>query len=176
MGNTDLYLRALALRHKFAEEPIREAVALLEQALALSPADAPAAAMIAWLWVHQVGVWHAVSDAEITEALLLAGSEVFADCCRREGAGRGSGRLRGRRVRSIFRSPVWEHGVSCHRLSRRASGIRGANGTKSGITADAWLWLIKRSTGSALIRYGVMDDWGTAPKRLRETQRRNEWT
>ena len=108
MGNTDLYLRALALRHKFAEEPIREAVALLEQALALSPADAPAAAMIAWLWVHQVGVWHAVSDAEITEALLLAGSEVFADCCRREGAGRGSGRLRGRRVRSICRSPVWE--------------------------------------------------------------------
>ena len=73
MGNTDLYLRALALRHKFAEEPIREAVALLEQALALSPADAPAAAMIAWLWVHQVGVWHAVSDAEITEALLLVG-------------------------------------------------------------------------------------------------------
>jgi len=64
-------------------------------------------------------------------------------------------------------SRLGEHRVSCHRLSRRASGIRGANGTKSGITADTWLWPIKRSTGSALIRYGVMDDWGTAPKRLK---------
>ena len=42
---------------------------------------------------------------------------------------------------------VGEHRLSAHRLSRWASGIRGANGTESGSTPD---WPIKRSTDWAL--------------------------
>ncbi len=42
----DLYLRALALRYKYTEESICEAIALLKRALAIDPSYEPAAAMI----------------------------------------------------------------------------------------------------------------------------------
>ena len=69
----DLYLRALALRYQYTEESIREAVALLERALAIDPSYAPAAALIGSCRLHQRA--HGlgkVSDAEVDEAVRLA--------------------------------------------------------------------------------------------------------
>ena len=75
----DLYLRALALRYKYTEESIREAIALLRRALAIDPSYAPAAAMIGYWRGHQrnnrLGI---VSDAEIAEAVRLARGAIEA--------------------------------------------------------------------------------------------------
>jgi adenylate cyclase len=69
----DLYLRALALRYQYTEESMREAIALLQRALAIDPSYAPAAALIGACWlnlrVHGLGK---VSDAEAGEAVQLA--------------------------------------------------------------------------------------------------------
>jgi TolB-like protein/class 3 adenylate cyclase len=69
----DLYLRALALRYQYTEECMRQAIALLERALAIDPSYAPAAALIGScrlnLRAHGLGK---VSDAEIGEAVRLA--------------------------------------------------------------------------------------------------------
>ncbi len=69
----DLYLRAMAQFDKFIEEGMREAVALLEQALAIDSAYAPAAAMVGWCraWQRQQG-WGPVSDADVAESVRLA--------------------------------------------------------------------------------------------------------
>jgi adenylate cyclase len=69
----DLYLRALALRYQYTEESMREAIALLQRALAIDPSYAPAAALIGScrlnLRAHGLGK---VSDAEVGEAVRLA--------------------------------------------------------------------------------------------------------
>jgi adenylate cyclase len=69
----DLYLRALALRDKHSDESIREAIALLKQALALDPVYAPAAALIGWSRVHQLSHGRRpVSELEAVEAVSFA--------------------------------------------------------------------------------------------------------
>ena len=69
----DLYLRALAQFHKYTEESVREAIALLHRALAMDAAYAPAAAMIGWCRGFQrIQGWGLVSDAEVAEAMRLA--------------------------------------------------------------------------------------------------------
>jgi TolB-like protein len=69
----DLYLRALALRHRYTEESMREAIALLQRALAIDPSYAPAAAMIALCRVFQrIQDWGPIAEAEIAEGARLA--------------------------------------------------------------------------------------------------------
>jgi len=75
----DLYLRALAQFHKYTEESIREAIALLTRALAIDPSYAPAAAMIGWC--RSVQGWQSrgsVSEAEIAEAVRLGKQAIEA--------------------------------------------------------------------------------------------------
>ena len=75
----DLYLRALALRHRHTDNDIREAIALTRRALAIDPAYAPAAAMIGWCRIHQVS--HSgspVSQTEAAEAVSLARRAIAA--------------------------------------------------------------------------------------------------
>jgi len=69
----DLYLRALALRYQYTEESMREAIALLERALAIDPSYAPAMALLGSCRLNQKahGLGQ-VSDAEIGEAVRLA--------------------------------------------------------------------------------------------------------
>jgi TolB-like protein len=75
----DLYLRALAQYYKYTDEGMREAVALLQRALAIDPSYAPAAAMIGWCrgWQRLQG-WGPLSDAEIAEAARLARQAIEA--------------------------------------------------------------------------------------------------
>jgi adenylate cyclase len=69
----DLYLRAVALRYQYTEASIREAIALLERALAIDPNYAPAAAMIGSCRLHQrAHRFGPVSEAEVAEAVRLA--------------------------------------------------------------------------------------------------------
>ena len=69
----DLYLRALAQFHKYTEESVREAIALLHRTLAMDAAYAPAAAMIGWCRGFQrIQGWGLVSDAEVAQAVRLA--------------------------------------------------------------------------------------------------------
>ena len=66
----DLYLRALAQTQKFTEEGMREAVALLERALAIDPSYAPAAALIGRCRYFQFCQdWGSLSGAKITESV-----------------------------------------------------------------------------------------------------------
>jgi TolB-like protein len=75
----DLYLRALPLRHKYTEESIGEAIALVKKAIAIDPSYAPALAMIGWCRLHQrAHGLGAVSDTEVTEALSLARRAIAA--------------------------------------------------------------------------------------------------
>jgi len=69
----DLYLRALGQFHKYTEEGIRSAIALLKRALDIDPSYAPTAAMIGWcrLLQRRQG-WGPVSDAQVAEGLRLA--------------------------------------------------------------------------------------------------------
>jgi adenylate cyclase len=75
----DLYLRALALRYQYTEESMREAIVLLERALAIDPSYAPAAALIGSCRLNQRS--HGlgkVSDLEIGEAVRLASRAIEA--------------------------------------------------------------------------------------------------
>jgi TolB-like protein len=75
----DLYLRALALRHKYTDESMRAAIALLERALAIDPNYAPAAAMIGFCRVHQrAHMVGSVSNEEAVEAVQLARQAIEA--------------------------------------------------------------------------------------------------
>jgi TolB-like protein/class 3 adenylate cyclase/tetratricopeptide (TPR) repeat protein len=66
----DLYLRALAQFHKYSEEGMRAASALLAQALANDPSYAPAAALFGLSRALQKSLgWGSLSDAELSEAL-----------------------------------------------------------------------------------------------------------
>jgi tetratricopeptide (TPR) repeat protein len=69
----DLYLRALAQIHKYTEEGMREAVALLGRALSLDPLYAPGAALIGGCraWQRMQG-WGPLSESEVAEAVRLA--------------------------------------------------------------------------------------------------------
>jgi len=69
----DLYLRALAQSYKYIEEGMREAVALLQRALAIDASHAPAAALVGWCrgW-QQLQGWGTVSAAEVAEAVRFA--------------------------------------------------------------------------------------------------------
>jgi adenylate cyclase len=75
----DLYLRALALRYRYTEESMREALELLERALAIDPSYAPAAALVGSCRQHQRshGLGE-VSDAELSEAVRLARKAIEA--------------------------------------------------------------------------------------------------
>ena len=70
----DLYLRAVAqFRNNYTQESLREAIALLQQALSIAPGYAPAAALIGRCRAGQrVQGWGPLSDAEIAEAVRLA--------------------------------------------------------------------------------------------------------
>jgi adenylate cyclase len=69
----DLYLRALAQSLKFTAEGMREAIALLERALAIDPSYAPAAAMIGRCrFFLSIQGWGSLSGAEIAEGVELA--------------------------------------------------------------------------------------------------------
>jgi adenylate cyclase len=69
----DLYLRALALRDIHSDESVREAIALLKQALVIDPNYVPAKAAIGWSRVHQRSHGRSpVSEAEAVEAVDLA--------------------------------------------------------------------------------------------------------
>jgi TolB-like protein/Flp pilus assembly protein TadD len=73
LGAYDLYLRALARFHRYTEKSLGEAVALLQQALAIDPSCAPAAALVAWCrWLQRVQGWGALSDDDIAAAVRLA--------------------------------------------------------------------------------------------------------
>jgi TolB-like protein len=75
----DLYLRALGQFHKYTDEGIRSAVALLPQALTIDPSYAPAAAMIGWCRLLQGRQrWGPVSDAQVAEGLRLARQAIEA--------------------------------------------------------------------------------------------------
>jgi TolB-like protein/class 3 adenylate cyclase len=69
----DLYLRALAQSHKYTGEGMREAVALMKQALVIDPSYAPATAMIGWCYgLQRLQSWGPFSNAEAAEAVHLA--------------------------------------------------------------------------------------------------------
>src|SRR5262249_23024992 len=66
----DLYLRALEQFHKFTDESMREAIALLGRALDIDPSYAPAAAMFGWCRdMRRIQGWEQVSDAEVAESV-----------------------------------------------------------------------------------------------------------
>jgi adenylate cyclase len=72
LGAYDLYLRALALRDKHTDEGVREAIALLKQALVFDPDYAAAKAAIGWLRIHQRSHGSSpVSEADAAEAVVL---------------------------------------------------------------------------------------------------------
>jgi adenylate cyclase len=69
----DLYLRALAQSQKFTDEGMREAITLLERALAIDPSCAPVAALIGRCRFFQsIQGWGSLADAEIAEGVQLA--------------------------------------------------------------------------------------------------------
>jgi adenylate cyclase len=75
----DLYLRALSQFHKYTEESIREAIALIKRALAIDPTYAPAASMIGWCRTFQrLQGWGSLSEAEVAEAVGLARQAIEA--------------------------------------------------------------------------------------------------
>ena len=75
----DLYLRALALLHKFTDRDCQEAIQLLKQALAIEPSYTPAAAMIGWCRVYQATLaWGQISEVEIEEGVRLARQAIEA--------------------------------------------------------------------------------------------------
>jgi adenylate cyclase len=68
----DLYLRAVAQSYRYTEEGLAEAVVLAQQALAIDPSYAPAAASVGWYRVLQRGQgWGAVSGDDIAQAVRL---------------------------------------------------------------------------------------------------------
>jgi TolB-like protein/class 3 adenylate cyclase len=66
----DLYLRALALRDIHSDQSMREAIALLKQALVIDPNYVPAKAAIGWSRIHQRSHGRCpISQAEAAEAV-----------------------------------------------------------------------------------------------------------
>jgi len=75
----DLYLRALALRDIHTDESMREAIALLRQALAIDPNYVPAKAAIGWSRIHQRSHGrNPVSEADTAEAVAYAREAIEA--------------------------------------------------------------------------------------------------
>jgi TolB-like protein len=75
----DLYLRALARFHKYSENGLCEAIALMNRALIIDPSYAPAAAMIGHCRSYQrLQGWGPVSDAEAAEGARLARQAIEA--------------------------------------------------------------------------------------------------
>jgi TolB-like protein/class 3 adenylate cyclase/tetratricopeptide (TPR) repeat protein len=69
----DLYLRARAQFYRHSEEGFAATLALLEEALAIDPSYAPAAALVGWVRLFQgVQQWGALSEVDIAEAVRLA--------------------------------------------------------------------------------------------------------
>jgi TolB-like protein/class 3 adenylate cyclase/Tfp pilus assembly protein PilF len=69
----DLYLRALGQHYKFTPESMREAIELLERALAIDPSYAPAAALMGPCRIAQrIQGWHLLSDQERADVVRLA--------------------------------------------------------------------------------------------------------
>jgi TolB-like protein len=76
----DLYLRALAQSYRYTEEGLAEAVALAQQALAIDPSYAPAAAMVSVCrWMQRVQGWGALSADDVGEACRLARQALEAE-------------------------------------------------------------------------------------------------
>jgi adenylate cyclase len=76
----DLYLRALAQSYRFTEEGIAEAVALAQQALAIDPSYAPAAALVGRCrGLQRIQGWGALSVEDIAEACRLARQALEAE-------------------------------------------------------------------------------------------------
>ncbi len=68
----DLYLRARAQFYRYSEEGFGEAIKLLEQALAVDPSYAPAAALVGWCrWLGRTQGWVALSDFDISTTIRL---------------------------------------------------------------------------------------------------------
>jgi adenylate cyclase len=68
----DLYLRARAQFYRYSEEGFGEAITLLQQALAIDPSYAPAAALVCWCrWLGRTQGWGAPSDSDIRTTILL---------------------------------------------------------------------------------------------------------
>jgi TolB-like protein len=68
----DLYLRGRAQFYRYSEEGFCEAITLLQQALAIDPFYAPAAALVCWCrWLRQTQGWGALSDSEISTTIRL---------------------------------------------------------------------------------------------------------
>jgi adenylate cyclase len=75
----DLYLQALAQFHRYTEEDVRQAIALLKRALAIDPSYSPASAMIGWCRMFQkTQGWGPVSETEIAHAVRLAREAIEA--------------------------------------------------------------------------------------------------
>jgi len=69
----DLFLRALAEGHKMTLEGNRQAIRLLQRALAIDPLYAPAAGLAGWSYsIQRVQGWSPLTDVEITEGIRLA--------------------------------------------------------------------------------------------------------
>jgi TolB-like protein/class 3 adenylate cyclase len=69
----DLFLRALAEGHKMTLEGNRQAIRLLQRALAIDPSYAPAAGLAGWSYsMQRVQGWSPLTDVEITEGIRLA--------------------------------------------------------------------------------------------------------
>src|SRR6516225_3151375 len=76
----DLYLRAVAQSYRFTEEGLAEAVVLAQQALAIDPSYAPAAALVGRCRaVQRVQGWGALSDEDIGEACRMARQALEAE-------------------------------------------------------------------------------------------------
>jgi tetratricopeptide (TPR) repeat protein len=76
----DLFLRALAQSSRFTEEGVAEAVVLAQQALAIDPAYAPAAALVGTCrGLQRLQGWGALSEEDIGEACRLARQALEAE-------------------------------------------------------------------------------------------------
>ena len=75
----DLYLRALAQLDKLTPDGTGTAIALLWQALAIDPSNAPAAGLAGWCFVWQrLQGWCALSDEDLAEGVRLAKQAIEA--------------------------------------------------------------------------------------------------
>jgi adenylate cyclase len=76
----DLYLRALASSYRYTEAGFAEAVVLAQQALAIDPSYAPAAALVGWCrGLQRVQGWRALSADDVAEAYRLARQALEAE-------------------------------------------------------------------------------------------------
>ena len=140
----DLYLRALASSYRYTEAGFAEAVVLAQQALAIDPSYAPAAALVGWCrGLQRVQGWRALSADDVAEAYRLARQALEAE---RDDAetisvlpGRCSASLARRRWRRRLSiapwrltrtrlSPGWPEGISTRRATSRRWRSKLLNG------------------------------------------------